>query len=727
MRWQRRLRLAIAVFGVGFAVVLYFGMRAPGKRGQAPGRVDRVDRLATAESINGEVRRLAVSAESFRVEYDGMLTYPDGRQKLTGVRVFVDKRAGRNFTVTAKEAEVGPKQDNLLMHGAVELKSSDGLAAKTGEATYSQAEGVVRAPGATDFTTKSTSGSSVGMTYDERRDVLWLLDQAVIKMAPERPTDDAVNVVSGAAGHARRDHYVRYERGFTLATGTKRLASDVATAYLSDDDARIETLEMQGRCRVAGIGDGIGAVRAMESDSLNLEFADDGRTLRGATLASTAPARAIVDIGASAARRISGQWIDVRFEADGTTVSALSVRDAVELATPATDTEPERKISASTLTAAGKADSPLNSARFAGNVAYRETRPATPPRVVQARTLELTTKPGLGAIDDARFVGAVRFEEDRMRAAAGQASYHVARGVIELDATDETTGLGPRIADDRVAIEGRRIELTLEGQKIVARENVRTVMAPASAAKAAKPGEAIRRAGLLKQDQPVYAAAAELSYDGTARSAIYSGQARLWQGDTTIQGGRVAVDDATGDLSATGKVVSTLSLDEGENRTAAPSAGAAQAPKEAEARLASATKGGPTIGTSDEMRYEDGNRHATYSGGAHVAGPQGDLRAVKIALVLGSSGHELDRVEAYETVSLSVSDRSATGSRLTYFAADGRYLLVGAPGQLTADCRETTGRALTFFKSTNNINVDPNDEMRTQVRTIPGCVPTGRN
>lgn len=729
MRWQRQLRFAVGVFGVVFAAALYLAMRTPAQREQTPAPAGRVDRNAAAETRSGEVRSLDGNAEKFSIKSEHRLDYPDGRMKLIGARVVVPKRGGRDVTITANEADVGPKQDQVQMRGAVELTSSDGLAAKTAEASYSQAESLIRAPGAAEFRTKSTSGSAVGMTYDERRDVLWLLDQAVMRMAPERPTDDPVNIASGAAGYARRDHYIRYERGFTLSTGTKTLTSDTATGYLSDDDARIETLEMKGRCTVAGIGEGVGAVRAMEADSLNLEFGDDGRTLRGATLASQAPARAGVDIGASAAeaRRISGQWIDVRFEPDGKTVSGLTVRDAVELATPATGTEPERKIGASTLTAAGKAGSPLDSARFAGNVAYRETRPAASPRVVAARTLELSTKAGLGAVDDARFSGAVRFEEDRMHAAAGQASYHVARGVIDLEGTDETTGLGPRIGDDRVAIEGRQIQLTLEGRKIVAREQVRIVMAPASAPKGAKPDDGVRRAGLLNQEQPVFAAAAELTYDSVARTAVYSGQARLWQGDTTIQADRIAIDDAKGDLGATGKVVSALTIDEADVPAAAPDARAAQAPGKLEGQVPAARKSGTTLGTSDALQYEEAQRRATYSGGARVAGSQGDLRAAKIALLLKPSGHELDRVEAYDAVTLSVSGRTATGTRLTYFADEGRYVLVGAPGQLVHDCRETTGRALTFFKSTNNIDVDSNDETRTQARTIPGCVPSGRD
>ena len=68
-------------------------------------------------------------------------------------------------------------------------------------------------------------------------------------MAAERPDDTPVTITSGSAYFARADHYVRYERGFTLVSGGRTLSSSLATAYLTEDSARVETLEMRGRSR----------------------------------------------------------------------------------------------------------------------------------------------------------------------------------------------------------------------------------------------------------------------------------------------------------------------------------------------------------------------------------------------------------------------------------------------------------------------------------------------
>ena len=123
---------------------------------------------------------------------------------------------------------------------------------------------------------------------------------------------------------------------------------------------------------------------------------------------------------------------------------------------------------------------------------------------------------------------------------------------------------------------------------------------------ASSPGGRIRRAGMLKADQPVYAASAALDYDGTARVAVYEApaQARLWQGDTTIQADRLTVDDATGNLTGKGSVATTFMLEETDAKTGT-------------------RERTPTIGRADALLYDDGPRTATYTGNAHVVGPAG--------------------------------------------------------------------------------------------------------
>ncbi len=109
---------------------------------------------------------------------------------------------------------------------------------------------------------------------------------------------------------------------------------------------------------------------------------------------------------------------------------------------------------------------------------------------------------------------------------------------------------------------------------------------------------------------------------------------------------------------------------------------------------------------------------------AQVSGPQGDLRADRIDVILAEKGGQIDRLEAYTNVNMKLTTRTAVGERLTYFSEDERYLMSGAGTKsvkVIEACRETTGRTLTFFKSTDRIIVDGNEQTRTQTKGKSNC------
>jgi hypothetical protein len=124
---------------------------------------------------------------------------------------------------------------------------------------------------------------------------------------------------------------------------------------------------------------------------------------------------------------------------------------------------------------------------------------------------------------------------------------------------------------------------------------------------------------------------------------------------------------------------------------------------------------------------------------AQVKGPQGDLRAERIEIVLAKPDNRMDRLEAYTRVTLQMDKRTAAGDRVTYHAADERYVMTGLPSapatiiSTTAatptspqSCRQTNGRTLTFSKSTDTITVDGNAERRTETRNSPCALPPSR-
>jgi lipopolysaccharide export system protein LptA len=355
------------------------------------------------------------------------------------------------------------------------------------------------------------------------------------------------------------------------------------------------------------------------------------------------------------------------------------------------------------LDSVGEAPEGLTTARFSQSVEFVELVPGKPPvkRIVRAQALEAAMKPGLTEIDEARFSENVRFEEGALTGSGQTARYQIRQGLIHL-----ASALGkprPRVVDDQITVEADTIDLTLGDRKLKALIDVRSVLKNAEdRASARRQGRTARLPGMLTPNQPVNVTAAALDYVEAGGHAVYTGGARLWQSDTTILGDTITIDDAKGDLTAVGNVRSSWSVEEVNQDT-----------NEVEKI--------PTLATAAEMLYEDALRRATYTTNAHVNGSQGDLTARKIELYLKEASKEMERVEAYEDVTVRLEVRTSTGSRMTYFSDDERYLMRGAPVRIVEECRLTTGQTLTFFRSTDRILVDGNEQIRTQTKSGGGC------
>jgi lipopolysaccharide export system protein LptA len=128
-----------------------------------------------------------------------------------------------------------------------------------------------------------------------------------------------------------------------------------------------------------------------------------------------------------------------------------------------------------------------------------------------------------------------------------------------------------------------------------------------------------------------------------------------------------------------------------------------------------------TIGSAAEFVYDDEKHRATYTTNAHVNSDQGDLVAKKIELYMKPGTKELERMEAYEAVTVRLDKRVSSGERMTHFTSEERYVMSGGLVRIVEECRETTGRTLTFFKSTDRIIVDGNLELRTHTTSGGDC------
>jgi lipopolysaccharide export system protein LptA len=694
-RWQKRARVIIAIVGLAvLALVLLTVRRRP------PAAVEQaapvLDPKAVTESTGGRILLVKGTESPGFVDFKHSLGYADGTAKLIEPCATVN-RSDRQTRICAREANIGAERAHMTMTGDVRLSAQDGLTAQTGEATYNQSEGIVRAKGKVTFSKGAMSGSAVGMTYDDQRDLLTLLRQVHVRIKPGEE-GGAGEIQAGRAEYARGEHYMRFEGNVRMVRNARHISAETALVRLAGDDERIEGLELRGKARIETKG-ATGVSQTMAARDMNLSIGPDGEVLERAVLVGKG---SIEDAGAAArARRISAEMLDLTFHDTGD-IAAIAAREDVELTLPAQGNAPFREITATRMDGTGAEGGGLNAARFAGGVVFRERGNDKAERVARSQTLEIVMQPSSGEIEDARFAGGARVQNGALRTSSAEARYEVQKGVFAL--TGRQGQNDPRVEDERLTVEATRIDITLEGPLMEAQGNVRSVIRPASTSKSKSPAAGRDRTvpGMLEDDQPAYVTAAALDYDGTKSLATYRGDSRLWQGDTTIQGATIVIDEQSGDLIVRESVRTSFVLEERDEKTG-------------EMRKV------PSRASSKDMHYENGARRATYRTNAQMTGPQGEMDADRIVLYFVEGGGSLDRAEAYTSVRLRGEKRSAAGDELTYFAEDGRYLMTGAPVRSVEECRETTCKTLTFWRSTDRIVCDGNEENRTLTKSVGTC------
>jgi LPS export ABC transporter protein LptC len=721
-RWQKRARWGLAAFGIVFAIVVYTAIGE--RRSSAPAAAPpRLDPRAILESAGAAFQQFQAARQDYVIEAERQLTYEGGATKFIGVTIKVKQREGRDFTVTGREAQAGENRKDLEVSGDVTLAASDGFVATTEHATFNQDDAVVRVAGAVAFQKGRMTGSGVGMTYNQMTDVLVLANQAKVVVTDE--TGKPVNEFSsGSATLARLENYLSLEGDVRALRGDQVLEANQGRALLSEDDEYITFIELRGDARVTGGS----TFESMTARDIDLDYTDDGATLERTQLTGNAAIR-MTGGEAGPGRQFAGEQLDLTFAPDASLTRATG-RGNVRVDLPGAPGAPARSVRAQNFEATGVAGQDLDAAQFDNQVEYTEAAEGS--RAVRtARSSGLRIALAGDVVTSATFTGGVRFEEEGLQAASALAEYDPAKGTLRLAGAD--AGGAPRVTDSQIQVEAQAIDVTLEGPRMTARGNVRTVLRGATAS------SRHRLPGLLQQGQPANANANALEYDGPGGKATYSGSAALWQGETAIRANTIAMDQTRGDLVATGAARSTIALDSSTS-----------------------------VGTAHEIRYADAARTITYDAppppkapanagpaptrGTSIAptsdsaiaptpavvpvapppalsrlsGPQGDVTAAKIELVLAKTASQLTRLEAYTSVNVRLDTRIGTGDRLTYFADEGRYVMTGiatVPVKIVEECRETSGRTVTFFKSTERIVVDGNEEVRTLSKRGGGPCP----
>ena len=206
--------------------------------------------------------------------------------------------------------------------------------------------------------------------------------------------------------------------------------------------------------------------------------------------------------------------------------------------------------------------------------------------------------------------------------------------------------------------------------------------------------------------------------------ALYSGKARMWQGSSVIQADTIDLDRRESTLVAVGKVKAVFPQ--------AQNSGTSQPASHTQ----SASNNGYWHAEAGRLTYEQGQSRARLEQNARATSTDGSVQADRLDLFLAQQGggqasgqtapvrraslesslegQQVQRAQGFGRVRVDSGDRTGTGERGDYSAADGKFVLSGGrPAIIDKFGNTTAGRQLTFFFADDRIVVDSEEGSRT--------------
>src|SRR5687767_14817654 len=100
MRWQKVARIAIAIAVVAFTVLVILALRRS-RPVIAPTTSPRTDEKSSTESGPGTFAKDRDGKLLFKLQFDGLTAYADGRTKFIRPRLTLPDRGGRTLDLSA--------------------------------------------------------------------------------------------------------------------------------------------------------------------------------------------------------------------------------------------------------------------------------------------------------------------------------------------------------------------------------------------------------------------------------------------------------------------------------------------------------------------------------------------------------------------------------------------------------------------------------------------------
>jgi LPS export ABC transporter protein LptC len=767
-RWSAVLAILLAV--ITAAVYVKHGVAARAqKKGAppaAPVNVERQSNGLTFSKMEGQRKIFTVEASKsteFRNQDDSLLE----EVKIT----IFGQQGDRHDIIRTHSCQYGKNHGAIACSGEVQidLQSAED-AGKTGpgggkvaptahvetrNVTFDQASGTARTSERVTFRFPSGNGEGVGVEYKSQQGTIQLLRQVKMTLVdnggPKGTAGKEVHLTGDSMDFDRDSRVLQLAGPAHAETETSQLDAGKITLDLDEDYRAQKLLATAGTAGLKPVIVSAGSSGPMRvsGNVLTAWFDPDGWVKKVDAAGNVEGWHKAADEEEqfTAANSSMDLWPEVsqpktinlvgnaflKTEGnDGQTRTLRTEKFRVEF-TQGTDERPSQPKRAETLTdgtvewvdvAEGKtsataklradklsmdfAEGRAKQMNAVGNVQGERAVPGSPVQTTSANRGEAQLLPN-GGWSQIKLDENVKFKEgDR----SGQADH-----AVSVQATQTTTLTGhAQVRDESTDTRASSIAFVQSTGEIRADGGVRSISLQGRG-----PGSG---GGPQLASVPANITAEKMQGNSKAGSALYSGHARLWQGDSVLESDAIELLQKTRELNAVGNVRAVFPQEQGA--AAVKTAGAKKSDKKANLwHLSSKTLNyqdvedrahleGNVIVQSEEQRTRSALLDIYFTRAPVAAGNEkgAAVSSQKVAS-LTPGAQQISRAVGTGGVIVEEQGRKATAERGEYTAADGKFVMSGGNPTLYDRTEGTTkGRQLTFFLADDTIIVDSENGSR---------------
>jgi lipopolysaccharide export system protein LptA len=665
-----------------------------------------------------------------------------GRAELKDVNIVVYGRNSDRFDqISGTDFEYNPETSEVSAHGEVhidleadakgpqradqqppeELKNPIHL--KTSGLVFNQKTGIAGTKEAIEFRIPQASGTAKGARYDSRLNALHLESQIQVTIAGR--TAATLRAASGEVTKEPRRailHQVQVERdgsSFTADRVTIFLRNDNSVDRVlaegninaADQSSHLRTpraeflLEKNGELRSAVLNGGVLLDASADADmhaqagSVRLAFAAGNRVANvraegNAHFTQVPRKNRNASKGGDQAMELAAEAVDFILGPKGNLEQAItSGASRIALAPAGEKAAPKTVVTAGRFTAEFAAKNRLKSLHGEPDAKVVSATAGEPDKVSSSRELDVAFGP-TGGVSSIVQQGSVRYTEGARTATAEKARYTPGTEELVLSGS-------PRYSEGQISTSAKLLRLNRRTGEASAEGEVKTTYLQSGA----RGGD-----GLLSSADPIHVTSNTMTARTATNVARYRGEARLWQGANLIEAPTIEFDRERKALLAQGTEtapVSTVFLHTDKDR-----------------------KTTPVTVTAARLRYGDTLRKGRFDGGVSVRGADLTITSEHAEVLLGTRDaaanapdqpRRMESVVAEGGVVIQEARRKATGEKLVYSAADGKFVLTGKeanpPSIFDAELGTTTGDSLTFFMRDDRVLVGSSSSSPTITQT----------